>query len=158
VRDEISSWLLPHFAGKDLLFITLTCWCRVGKDALSRGVAKLIHRTKRRVLGRKSEHIELAAVVILEQTYKGGVHAHLILEDPFSLPCLKAFPCTVPIATLITEEWARLGLGGSDAAQDVQRVYDLAGAMRYLQKTIGGASVLDRLDLNNLCLPNRSGS
>jgi len=156
MKDELAQWLIPGLRGWDLLFVTLTCVRRVERDELSRALQKLTHRIKRRVLGRKAEDMPLAQIAILEPTYKGGVHAHMILQDPYSLLVDKAFPCTTPAGELITEEWAALGLGGKKAAQDVQRVYDLAGLIRYLQKNIGGASVLDRLDLNNFCLPNRS--
>lgn len=154
---SIDNWLLPNLAGRKLLFVTLTCGRRVESPVLSAAVGELVRRIKRRVLGRKFEHRDLAQLTVLEPTFKGGVHAHLILEDPYSIRAAKAFECRVPIGRLITEEWCNLGVGGSAAAQDVQPVYDLAGAIGYLRKkTIGGASFYDRLDINNFRLPDRS--
>jgi len=157
MNHSIHDWLLPGLAGRKLLFVTLTCNKRVENQALSAAVGQLVRRIKRRVLGRKFEHQDLAQLTVLEPTFRGGVHAHLILEDPYSIWSAKAFKCKVPIGRLITEEWSNLGLGGRAAAQDVQPVYDLAGAIGYLRKkTIGGGSFYDRLDINNFCLPDRS--
>ncbi len=156
MKTHIAEWLVSMLHGKQLLFVTLTCPRRVERDELSHAIGRLIHRVKRRVLGRKAERAEIAQVIVLEPTYMGGAHAHLILEDPYSLPTAKPFPCAVPIGRLITKEWANLGIGGNAVAQDVQRVYDLPGVIQYLQKTLGGTHVLDRLDINNFCLPNRS--
>jgi len=156
VRQDIADWLLPGLKGRDLLFVTLTSRYKIKKDELSLAISKLVHRVKRKVFGRKGEGTHLATVVILEPSYQHGVHAHLILENPYSVTTSKKFHSTVPIAKLITQEWAALGLGGSSAAQDTQAVYDLDGAVAYLSKTIGGTRVLDRLDINNFCLPNQS--
>jgi len=156
VRQHIAEWLLPGLKGRDLIFVTLTSRRRVDKNELSRAISKLIHRVKRKVLGRRGEGTQLATVVVLEPSYQHGVHAHLILENPYAVVTPKKFRSTIPIAELITREWAALGFGGSSAAQDTQAVYDLDGAVAYLSKTIGGTRVLDRLDINNFCLPNPS--
>jgi hypothetical protein len=158
MRTDFTEWLRPRLQGKELLFITLTCSRRVGREELSEAIARLIHRIKRRVLGRKAEHKELTQIAVFEPTFKGGVHAHVILEDPYSLDVAKAFRSTQPIGKLITEEWAELGIGGKAVAQDVQRVYDLNGAIGYLHKRLRSASALDWIDLNNFCLPDRLAS
>jgi hypothetical protein len=139
-----------------LLFITLTARLEVDRPILSRAIAQLIRRVKRKILGRKAEQAPVACFAILEPSYRHGVHAHVLLEDPRSVGSAKAFPTAMPIAQLIAEEWGRLDVGGARWAQDIQPVYDLDGALTYLTKTIGGASMLDRLDINSLCLPNRS--
>jgi hypothetical protein len=153
LRDQVGPWLLPALTGRRLLFVTLTCKRQLSNEQLSSAIRRMIHGVKRKVLGRKGERVELATVTVLEPSFQHGVHAHLILEDPFSVAAGESPRCTTPIAKLIADEWIRLGLGAKAVAQDVQPVYDLPGAIRYLQKTIGGASVQDRLDINNLCLP-----
>lgn len=153
MRNEIAQWVLPHLRERDLLFITLTSPHRVTKDDLSRAVAKLIHRVKRRVLGRKGEHQNLATFVVLEPSPYFSSHAHLILENPYSKAAKQDRSTSIPIGELIAAEWGKLRLGGRSVAQDVRPVYDLPGLFQYLQKSLGGTGVLDRLDINNLHLP-----
>ena len=111
----------------------------------------LVRKVKRQTLGRSAERAPLAHITVIEPTFKGGVHAHLILENPYSV-ANKRFPCRTPISDLIRDEWKRLGMG-EPQAQDVQPVYDLVGALKYLQKTLHKARNFDALDLNNFCLP-----
>lgn len=158
MKIELEQWLLGRLQGRQLLFVTFTSPMAVEKAAFSAAIPKLGHRIKRRVFGRREEDKELALVAVMERSYRHGFHAHLILEDPYSLTSTKAFPADVPISALIKEEWAALGIGGRNCAQDVQPVYDLEGAINYLLKTVRGASGQDALDINSLCLPDRSAT
>jgi hypothetical protein len=156
MKADISRWLSRHLKGRQLLFVTLTSPVPLERKAFSAALPKFVHRLKRRVLGRKGEDQDLAAVGVLERSSSQGFHAHMILEDPCSLVSTKAFRSLAPISQVIKEEWAQLDIGGRYCAQDVQPVYDLDGAIAYLLKTVWGPSGLDGLDINNLCLPNRS--
>ena len=152
MKPNLSTWLEPSLQGRRLLLVTLTCKRAITREALSEAVAALIRKLKRRVLGRQAEKTFLAHIAVLEPTFKGGVHAHLILEDPYSIPTTKAFACQTPIAELVGEIWAGMELG-LPQAQDIQPVYDLPGALKYLQKTLHKARNFDALDINNFCLP-----
>ena len=152
ITADLESWAAPPLRGRKLLFVTFTCKRRTSAEILSAAITVLVRQLKRRVLGRANETLPLAHLAVIEATFHGGVHAHLLLEDPYSLPSDKAFPCERPVASLIRELWADLDMG-LPAAQDVQPVYDLDGVLKYLQKTIRGASNLDALDLNNFYLP-----
>src|SRR4051812_18548835 len=123
-QQDIAEWLLPPLEGRDLLFVTLTSVRVADKAALSRGISRLIHALKRRVLGRRNEHLDLACVVVLEPHFFTGYHAHLILENPLSLGVHKAFEFTGSLSDLAKTEWSKLGIGACHC-QDVRPVHDL---------------------------------
>lgn len=157
-KTHTKAWLTERLRGRDLLFITLTSHRAVNQPAFAAATSRLIHRLKRRALGRAHEGEELALLVAYEPNARFGFHAHLIMENPYSLPVGKAFPPTAPIAQLIREEWAALSVGGEHVAQDIQPVYDLDGAISYLLKQSRGSCTLEGVDLNSLCLPERSAT
>ena len=153
--NELTQWLMSELEGKDLLFLTLTSPYEVKREDFSSAIRVYLRRIKRKLLGRGYESFPLATVVIFEKNFHQGIHAHMILENPYSIPTEKTMNRKGSIDLFLRKEWVDMRIGGKIIGQDCQQVFDVMGVVGYMTKTKFCPDFLDQVDINNLCLPSK---
>ena len=136
--------------------LTLTTRRSLDGIAMSQAVGEMLHRLNRALFGTaytKHRKIRLAVLAIQEFSYSQELHTHAVIGIPADGRRCKAFPTTASIEELIISIWCSLDHGGEPQAQDIQPIYDLMGACRYITKTIYNPRSLDRIDINNCNIP-----
>lgn len=151
--NELSKWLHSGLEGKNLLFLTLTTPYEVQREDYSAAIRIYLRKIKRRTLGRGYEEQPLCCVVIFEKNFHQGIHAHIILENPYSVGVGKTFKPKLPISRLLKEEWVNMRIGGKLVGQNCQQVFNVFGVIGYMTKTNFCPEFFDQIDINNLYLP-----
>lgn len=136
--------------------VTLTTPRSLDGIQMSRLVGELLHRVNRALFGTaysRHRRMSLAVFAVQEFSYSQELHTHALVGIPAGGRECKAHKSSLTFPELIKSTWCQLDHGGLPKAQDVQELYDLDGARRYLTKTIRDLDSLDRIDVNNCNIP-----
>ena len=155
-RTPLPTVLEAVEACPERFMVTLTSPQSLDGIRMSRLVGELLHRVNKALFGpayARHRRMSLAVLAVQEFSYSQELHTHALIGIPVGGRECKAHKTNLTFAELVTSTWCGLDHGGLPQAQDIQQIYDLNGASRYIMKTIYSAKSLDRIDVNNCNIP-----